>query len=362
MGGVTVSKPLAALPWRQAVVTAVGLPLVIALAVLAYAWPAARIAPRHVPVGVVATGSAARGVTEGLGHAAPGGFDVHRYPGQAAARTAIEHRDVYGAFVVGPGGVTVLQASAAGPTVAQLLGTAGGELASGLHTGVRTVDVVPVSAHDPRGLVFSSALLPLTICGVLVALVVTMSGTVRPGRGRLLALLTASAAGGLAVYLVAQGFLGALPHDHLATWAGLALTVLAVAAPTAGLVTLLGRAGLGLGAVTMVFLGNPFSGSTSAPELLPAPVGDLGRYLPPGAGANLLRGTAYFDGHGSGGPLAVLAVWSMLGLAAVAAGRVTPADHLVAEGGKVAGGGKDLSRPAPALRSVAGPAGRAPRR
>ncbi|CAG7649943.1 ABC transporter permease [Actinacidiphila bryophytorum] len=357
-----MSKPLTALPWRQAVVTAVGLPLVIALAVLAYAWPAARVAPRHVPVGVVAAEAAARSVTEELGQAAPGGFDVHRYRDQAAAEAAIEHRDVYGAFAVGPGGVTVLQAGAAGPTVAQLLATAGGKLAAhaGPHAAVRTVDVVPVSAHDPRGLVFSSALLPLTICGVLVALVVTMSGTVRPGRRRLLALLTASAAGGLAAYLVAQGFLGALPHDHLATWAGLALTVLAVSAPVAGLVTLLGRAGLGVGAVTMVFLGNPFSGSTSAPELLPAPVGDLGRYLPPGAGANLLRGTAYFDGHGSGGPLAVLAVWSMLGLAAVAAGRATPADtgdHLVAEGGK------DLSRPAlTALRSAAGPAGRAPRR
>nr|WSX77943.1 ABC transporter permease [Streptomyces sp. NBC_00899] len=337
-------NPLAVVPWRQAVVTVVGLPLVVTLAVLAYAWPAARIAPRHVPVGVVGTAAAARGAAEGLQRGAPGGFDVHRYPDQAAARSAIEHRDVYGAFVVGPGGVTVLQASAAGPSVAQLLDASGSRLAASAAApaAVRTVDVVPVSAHDPRGLVFSSALLPLTICGVLVALVVTMSGAVMPGRRRLVALVTASAAGGLAALLVAQGFLGALPHEHAATWAGLALTVLAVAAPTAGLVTLVGRAGLGMGAVLMVFVGNPFSGSTSAPELLPTAVGDIGRWLPPGAGANLLRGTAYFGGSGSAGPLAVLAVWIVLGLAAVASGRPSPADlgdHLVAEGG-----GQALSR------------------
>ena len=46
----------------------------------------------------------------------------------------------------------------------------------------------------------------------------------------------------------------------------------------------------------MIFLGNPFSGVTSAPELLPAPADWLGRLLPPGAGGTLLRSTAYFDG------------------------------------------------------------------
>jgi hypothetical protein len=61
----------------------------------------------------------------------PGGFSIRRYAGQAAARSAIEHRDIYGAFVISlgrviaPGRVTVLEASAASPTVAQLLAAAG---------------------------------------------------------------------------------------------------------------------------------------------------------------------------------------------------------------------------------------------
>jgi hypothetical protein len=51
----------------------------------------------------------------------PGGFSIRRYAGEAAARSAIEHCDIYGAFVISPGRITVLEASAASPTVTQLL-------------------------------------------------------------------------------------------------------------------------------------------------------------------------------------------------------------------------------------------------
>ena len=66
----------------------------------------------------------------------------------------------------------------------------------------------------------------------------------------------------------------------------------------------------------MIFIGNPFSAAATAPELLPEPVGGLGQLLPPGAGANLLRSTGFFDGAGSVEHIAVLAVWAGLGLAA----------------------------------------------
>jgi hypothetical protein len=56
----------------------------------------------------------------------------------------------------------------------------------------------------------------------------------------------------------------------VATWAALSPIVLAIDATTAGLIALIGAAGLGLGILLMIFVGNPFSGATSAPELLPA--------------------------------------------------------------------------------------------
>ncbi|WP_189189674.1 ABC transporter permease [Streptomyces albiflavescens] len=336
--------------WRHVAIMAVALPLVISLAVMAYAWPAARIAPRDLPVGIVGTSTASQGAVEGLAHSKPGGFDFHLYPDEASARSAIRERDVYGAFVVAPSSLTVLESTAASPTVAQLLGKTGQQLAahaskaaadraaSSVHgtsarskkgeagpkrpaqIRVRTVDVVQTSVDDPRGVVFSSALLPLTICSIMIALVIAMSRRLRPG-SRLMALIVVSGAAALGVYVVAQGFLGALPHEPLATWASLSLTILAISATTAGVLTLVGSAGLGLSAALMVFVGNPFSGSTSAPELLPKAVEDIGQWLPPGAGASLVRGTAYFNGNDSAGHIAVLTLWSVLGLAAVLFGH-----------------------------------------
>src|SRR5579871_378599 len=110
----------------------------------------------------------------------------------------------------------------------------------------------------------------------------------------------------------------------LITWAALSLILLAIGSATAGLIALIGAGGLGLSILALVFVGNPFSGAASAPELLPAPAGAIGQWLPPGAGANLLRSTAYFGGHGAGVHLTVLVVWIVAGLAAIAVGHHAP--------------------------------------
>jgi len=329
-------NPLAAHPpWRQLIIISLVIPLLIVLAVLAFAWPAARIAPRNLPVGIVGTGPASQHVVQGLTRAEPGAFAIQRYPSQSAAKTAIEDRNVYGAFVITGNGqrITVLEASAASPTVAQLLTTVGGKLASaeqapeqatGATVRVRDVDVVPASAGDPRGLVLSSAVLPMTICGVVMAAVIGLLLAFRPAWRQIRALVVVSAAAGLGSYLIAEGFLGALPGEHVATWAAMSLTLLAIGATTAGLIALVGSLGLGLGAATMIFIGNPFSGVTSAPQLLPTAVDYIGQWLPPGAGANLLRSTAYFHGHGAAGHLTVLVAWTVFGIGAVILGHHGP--------------------------------------
>ncbi len=306
-------NPLAAHPhWRQVLVLAVLLPVVVVAAILAFAFPAARTAPRELPIGVVGTGPGTSRLAANLDHERPGAFDLHLYGDSAAARTAIRHRDVYGAFVVGPDGVTVLTAGAAGPAVAQLLGTA--------EPGARVVDVVPMSSGDPRGTVLSSAVLPLTLCAVLTAVAITLLVRLAPAWRQLVAVTVIAGTAALGALLIAQGFLGALPGEHLATWAALALVLGAMTAAVCGLVGLAGPAGLGLGAAVMIFVGNPFSAATSAPELLPTAIGHLGQWLPPGAGVSLLRSTAYFHGQGAWPHVAVLSTWAVLGALAVLVG------------------------------------------
>jgi hypothetical protein len=98
------------------------------------------------------------------------------------------------------------------------------------------------------------------------------------------------------------------------------LTVPAISSGVGGLAALVGTKGIGAGALLMVLLGNSFSGVTSAPELLPEPVGAIGQWLPTGAGGSLLRSVAFFDGAAAGGATLTLTAWVLPGLAAVLIG------------------------------------------
>jgi hypothetical protein len=253
-----------------------------------------------------------------------GAFEVHRYDDEAAARAAVEDRVVYGAVVAGPEGTKLLTASGAGAVVAQLLKEAVTAQAPA-GTQVQVTDVAPLPSGDPRGTALAASALPLALAGVAAGALVTMAGL--RGARAAATLLGASVLVGITATAITHSWLGVLQGDWWAEAAALSLTVAAPGATVAGFAALLGTPGIGLGALLMVLLGNPFSGAASAPELLPEPVGALGQWLPPGAGATLLRSVAYFDGRGAAAPLLTLSVWAALGLVAVLAGgrRRTPA-------------------------------------
>jgi hypothetical protein len=121
------------------------------------------------------------------------------------------------------------------------------------------------------------------------------------------------------VTAIVQWWLDALPGDYLANAAVVGLVALAMAAAVAGLGTLLGAGGVALAALAVFLLGNPLSGLTSAPELLPQPWGMVGQFLPPGAGGTLLRSVAFFDGAGAAVSGWVLGAWAGVGLVLAAA-------------------------------------------
>jgi hypothetical protein len=131
------------------------------------------------------------------------------------------------------------------------------------------VDVVPADPDDPRGVALSASVLPLVLAGVLSGLAVWRAG--RPGLAQAGALVGASLLAGRAAIGIAQGWLSLIGGDWLVNAGVLALTVLAIGSAVAGLAARLGHAGLALAVVVMVLLGNPLSGVSSAPELLPAP-------------------------------------------------------------------------------------------
>ncbi|MGW2274671.1 ABC transporter permease [Streptomyces yangpuensis] len=302
---------------RRVLAVMVMLPLLAALALWAFAWPATRMAPRDLPLGVAGPAAATAPLEQRLG-SHEGAFEIHRYADEAAARTAVRNREVYGAVVLTPQGPHLLTASAASPVVAQLLTQAVASQSPPGAPAAPVTDVVPTPAADARGAAFGASVLPLALAGVAAGALVSLSG-LRGGRA-VTAVLGAAALVGLTGAALAHSWLGVLTGNWWAEAGVLALAVAAVAGGVAGLHALLGKPGIGLGVLLVVLLGNPFSGAAGAPHLLPEPAGLVGQWLPPGAGSSLLRSVAFFDGAGAAGPALVLSLWAVLGVAAVVVG------------------------------------------
>ncbi|MBQ1096087.1 ABC transporter permease [Streptomyces sp. b94] len=302
---------------RRVIAVIVLVPVLVGLALWAFAWPAARTAPRDLPLGVAGPPAAVAQVEQRLTQR-EGAFELHRYADEDAARGAIEDRTVYGAVIAGDRGPELLTASAASPAVAQLLQQAVAGQASAAGAPVQVVDVVPVPGTDPRGAALGASVLPLALAGIATGAVATLLGL--RGARAVAALVGAAALTGLVGAAIAHSWLGVVTGDWWAVAGVFGLSALAVGAGVAGLGALLGRAGLGLGGAVMMLLGNPFSGASSAPEMLPQPAGAIGQWLPPGAGASLLRSVSFFDGAAATGPALTLTWWAALGLGAVLLG------------------------------------------
>ncbi|WP_019548489.1 hypothetical protein [Streptomyces sulphureus] len=298
----------------RALVAILGLvPVILSVALWAFVWPSAASASREVPIGVAGPAAATAPIEKNLSQSGDA-FEVHSYQDEAAAREAIKERDIYLAVVVTPKGPKGLTASAASPVTTQSL-KAMFDKQHPEKAGLPMTDVVAAPEGDSRGAGFGISTLPITIAGVAAG-VLTFTFGLRGVRASV-ALLGASAMTGLVGNLIMHNWIGVLSGGWWAEAGALALMALSISSVVAGLARLVGPAGLGLGAA-LAILGNPFSGATSAPEMLPAPMGAIGQWLQPGAGSSLLRSVSFFDGNAAGGPVLVLSLWAAAGLALVA--------------------------------------------
>jgi hypothetical protein len=304
----------------RAVLIAAAVVVLQAIIVSWFAWPATEIEPRDLPVAVAGPPPAAAAVTEQLNAVRPGAFQVTAVADGAAADQRIRNREAYAAFIVTADGMSLHVASAASPTVAALLTQASQVLAQQSGRSVAVIDVVPSPSGDPRGAGFASSFLPLVltslVAGILIFVLFSRWSVRLVG---LVAYTILAGLGGTAI----MHWLGVLDGSYLANAGAVGLLALAVSAIIAGLGSLIGPAGVGLGVVVVFLFANPISGVAAAPELLPTPWGAIGHLLPPGAGASLLRSTAFFDGAGSMTPLWTLTAWAAAGVVLVVVGRAT---------------------------------------
>jgi hypothetical protein len=278
-----------------AVVLAIGL---IFVSVFLAAFHAPR--PHDLPLAVVGPPAAAQRVAAALGQARPGGFAVHHYGSVAAARAALEHRDVYGVVDAAPAGRELLYAGANGSAVTTLLRQA-------TRPAVAR-DVLPAAAGDTRGLAIFYIVFGLVLAGFLFGSLTHQLAPHLPLRARVASLALLGVAGGTLITLVAKSY-DALPGPAVGLAAVIGLLAVAIGGASMTLVQLLGGAGVSLGAVLLLILGNSTSGGSLPAEFLPGWLHPLSEALPVGVGLRAVDGVAYFHGDGLGTAIAVLAAW-----------------------------------------------------
>lgn len=351
-------------PWPHALRAAVLAAVAVCVILLAFAWPSVTAKAQHLPIAVVGSAEQVRQLTA---KAPEGMLDIRTVASRDDALTQIKKRDVYGAVILpattGNAAPEILVASAASPVASSALTQLGAgiqrqidqQAITGLTSAVQQLqaglaaaaqgkatppaagsttptaqkpasvptvvvtDVVPLSADDSRGTGLAVAGLPLAMGGMVGGILISLlvSGAWR----RLAAVVAYGVLGGLGLAGILQGWFHTLQGDYWANAAAIGLGIAATAAIIAGASALIGRAGIAVGAVVTMFIGNPLSSLTQPKEFLPVPWGDVGQWFVPGASGTLLRDLSYFPDAATAFPWLVLAGWAVLGVILIVTGH-----------------------------------------
>src|SRR5699024_677219 len=106
-------------------------------------------------------------------------------------------------------------------------------------------------------------------------------------RMRSVGTLVYGAVGGVALGLIMQTWFGILQGDFGLNALAIGLSIAATAGLINGFVSLIGPAGIGIGAVLTMFIGNPIASLNQPKEFLVGAWGDIGQFFVPGAAVGL---------------------------------------------------------------------------
>ena len=311
MTSQTVQPRVPGASWRRMVTVGGVLIAIMVALVIAFALPGIHSAPRDVPIAIVASQPQRAQIEAALDKAGEGVWHYHSALNLAAAKDQILDRTVYGAFIVTEGGTKLYYASAASEAVATLLTQTASHLGTAASIPVTAADIRPFTSRDPRGAGLAAGALPIALGGwvAAVGIIMLIGGTWQ----RLATAGGFAILGGFALIGVLYG-IGTLQGNYFGNSLAAMLAIGATSFLVLGLQRFLKGIGIGIAALILIVLGNPLSGLSSAPELLPHPWGTLGQLLPPGATGTLLRNVSFFDGHAIALPLIILAAWLVVGL------------------------------------------------
>ena len=294
-----------------------GLSTILLLMLLSFVTPLLNSGAKDLPL-AVGPDMVTTKITQGLEAKSPDAFAVTSYSTAEDATEAVRNQEAIGAITAGPNGITIVTASAAGTPYSTILKQIGEGLS---QTGqpIHYTDVAPLTAKDPSGSAISMLALPM-IFGGMSSAVAFSTMFKKSRRKQIIGAIGVAILGGLIASATLYFGFGAFEANFWPTTAVIMLGIAAISLTVLGLNSLLGLAGIGLGAVLMLFVANPLSGLATGAAWLPSPWGMLGQYLPLGAAGTAIRSSAFFDGAAMGQPVTILVCWIVVGLGLAAAG------------------------------------------
>lgn len=358
---VTAAETSAATPerssWIKVISTSLLASLLVAVVILAFTWPTKTMEAKNLPVSIAGPEVTVSQFEQSLKDKGIETFELKQASSREEAEQQIKQRETYGAIIFTEGAAPeVLTAPAANAAATQMLngvatqlnaqiqqkvlaaktealtqavqagGEQGAQAAAQLEQmkvqaeqasamAVKTTVVVPLSDSDTSGSGIAISAFPLVIGGILGG---SFSALRVNGTWRRFATATLYAViGGALTALILNVWFGLVPGDFAPLWAAFGATYLATASFIVGVSALSSPlAGLGLGAVVTMFIGNPISGASMPSAFLPGAWGQIGQMMVPGASSTLLRSIAYFPEATTSGQWLVLGSWTAFGLLA----------------------------------------------
>lgn len=341
--------------WIKVISTSLLASLLVAVVILAFTWPTKTMEAKNLPVSIAGPDVTVSQFEQSLKDKGIETFDLKQASSREEAEQQIKQRETYGAIIFTEGAAPeVLTAPAANAAATQMLngvatqlnaqiqqkaltaktealtqavqagGEQGAQAAAQLEQmkaqaeqasamTVKATAVVPLSDSDTSGTGLTIAAFPLVIGGILGG-VLSLNLIKGTWRRFATATLYAVIAGALTALILSTWF-GFIPGDFATLWAAFAATYLATASFMIGMGALLvPAAGLGLGVVVTMFIGNPISGASMPSAFLPGAWGQIGQMMVPGASSTLLRSIAYFPEAATSGQWLVLGSWIAFGL------------------------------------------------
>jgi hypothetical protein len=281
--------------------------------------------PHDIPVGLVGPAPAVQQISAAFGTNAPGAFQFTTYVSEADGTSALDSRAVDGLLILGAASPRLIVAGAEGDAATGVITAAftNAFKAQGAVVAVETVH--PFASGDAHGLILFFVVVATLVCSLVVQALMLARAAGASFAERIGVVIGFGVVAGLVGMGTAAWIAGGYGDGFWLAAALVALASAAVGAVVAGLVRLLGPAGLGLSGLGVVLLGLVTSGGPVGSQLLPDFYRALAPWMLAGPLYNTLRGALYFDGAGMAGPSLVLAVWLVAGLALMWLGEMRSA-------------------------------------